>query len=706
MLAGLVLGAGLVTTRSIAQSPEILWADRRIYIGPSGIKSDLWMLPLKDGRIVISTPTSVQTWTRDGRLLKALGNRQQLRPTLGESTSPDGRTHVMTSLDMQSLLLIDAATGMSTARAELTVRSAPPRTHFTPDGSMVLLFDGASISALRRSDLGTVWSVTAGAAGAARFSHDGRSFVYTDDGVVTSRSTTTGLIVRRYPGVIGDLGVAFGDSSRFVLAYTGCVIYRWNATTGALLDTTRDRASCPLHEMVSDPAGRYVVTYGQWGRDGDSTVRIWLPGTMARIRDYGPSSIVSGIATMAITPDGSELIALTKYGVVVPIDLMSGEVGMIFPRAWTPYTTAPVSGSGGTIAVAGALAHLYDTNGAYLHTIGPQRNNLLNPLTASRDGTRFAALDWDHRQVWVFDTAGAVVAHFANGLSVTAAALSPDGESIVIVDSVVSLYSVATKARIATLVGPRQVATALAFSADGRRVAAGYESGSFVLWDATTHLEIRRHRPGTSRVLDIALGADGSRVFMLHPNRALTISSVEDSTGTSHKLVGDSIVSLAVSTDGRVLVVGGDSVYLYSLPTVTRIGTFADSLDVIRQAYRVGLIPGVAGVVTSSTDGDLIRWDGTGILRTLGTEAPRDRQTQGIATSVSGPTLVVSGKAVGDAIRIELFDLLGRRVRSVARPSEGSDHVSIDLSGIAAGVYVVSVGDGSTWRSSIIAYRP
>lgn len=696
----------LAVTIASAQSPRILWADRRINPLAPIVPSTVWsLLPLPDGRIVVRTPASVEVWSRSGELLQALGNRQSLRPVRLASTDPRGRWHVMSTLAADTVTLIDAATLRRIASAPVPRPESKLGALFTPDGASVLILSDRRIVCRSLPSFAERWSVAAVADGAGAVSYDSRLLVHTDGGIVTTRSIATGELVRRYGGVQAPREVGFGDSMRVVVAYTGCSIVTWWRDDGKHRSTLADRTGdCRYFAMAHDAEGRYLVTYCQVASDGDSTMRIWTPADDARIRDYALRT-VNPLAIAAISSDAREIVGMTRYGEIVAIDLLSGEVRARITRDFIARVTAPAGGDDGAqFMVAGAFAYLHDSSGAFRHTLGPM-HNYIPPVRATSDGSLFAVTDWDHIRVWVLDSSGAVV-HSPGLRWVHAMTMDRAGTMLVrAYESTISISNARTGSEIMTLTTPKHVRR-LALSRDGRRLAVGCVEGTVIVFDLALRVEQFRRRSRSSSIVDLDIADEAKQIIALNAAGELSIWSATDSIGSTRRLVGDSLTNFVVAPDRRTIVVGGDSIYLYSLPRVERITALIDPVDHLRQSYQVGYFPTLGGLITSSTDGDLIRWELPGLLPPL--SAPLPEQT--LAPLTIHPTITERFVTVAHAARsgpfmITLYDRLGRRA-AVFGPFDASrEEATIDLGELSPGPYVVALDDGTRVASRCILVR-
>lgn len=109
-------------------------------------------------------------------------------------------------------------------------------------------------------------------------------------------------------------------------------------------------------------------------------------------------------------------------------------------------------------------------------------------------------------------------------------ALSPDGSTLAHSDvDGVAVLDAGTFERRFTLAGESSGASALAFSADGSLLAAGYADGTIVIWDLDDRVAVHTFRGHAKEVGSVAFSPDGTTVYSVAPDRLLL---AWDLTGT------------------------------------------------------------------------------------------------------------------------------------------------------------------------------
>ena len=192
----------------------------------------------------------------------------------------------------------------------------------------------------------------------------------------------------------------------------------------------------------------------------------------------------------------------------------------------------------------------------------------------------------------------------------------------------------------ATLSGPRGAVQAIAYSPDGKTVAAASSDGTIHLWGAANHNALRT-LPGTTALDALQFVAGGKQIAASGDEGTIHIWDVASGHDVSDQATGSPVRALALSPDGKLLAAGGDDGFTALLPLQAKVPTV--TLPSNSPVRAVAFSPDGKTVAAASDDGTVRLWN-TADGSSAGTIVAKNGPLLAIAFAPDGKTI-----AVGDA---------------------------------------------------------
>lgn len=387
------------------------------------------------------------------------------------------------------------------------------------------------------------------------------------------------------------------DGERIATAGAEGTVRLWDATTGAqqqVLEGHRGEVS----SVVFSPDGTEVATAGV-----DASVRTWDTATGAQTRSLAGHP--TWTFSVAYSPDGRRLVSTSEVGAgptTIVWDLDASERSFELSHGEWGVDGATFSPDGTIVVTAGVDlgARVWDADtGAPVLSFSGHTGNVFS-VDVGPDGRRVVSSGSDATaRVWEVATGRELMVLSGHGAAVHAARFTPDGRYVLTGggDGTTRVWDVTVGgARDHLTVPAAQMITAtVAFSPDGTMFASPREPSGVTLWDAVTGDEVRTLVGPDVKLANVAFSPDG-RTLAATSDLTDAIPLWDVASGELQRtLTGhdDDVHAVSFAPDGHLLSASWDG--------TARIWDVASGEEVGRLPH-----PEFTLVAIASPDGDVI----------------------------------------------------------------------------------------------------
>jgi WD40 repeat protein len=644
---------------------------------------------------------------------------------------PDGRHLVMVHKD-RGLVVLDAATGEERVLA-VPYRGPIHSVLFSGDGkSLGLLSDGDGERALLLCDPETgrerlSLAPSAGRVRSAQFSRDGSRVMTGDDSAVTVWDTATGGLLRRFEGRPQNF------SYSALLSPDGSRVFRryWREREGVVWEVATGKEVARPGNLYGDisftPDGeRYLFT--------PSKERMAL-ADLATGKEFwnSPSPPTDGLFGRwhwVMSPSGGRIAIVASEwndSQTSLRDVRTGQVLYSIPGADVQVAFGPddgllaAAGSGGLKlldpATGRSLVSLLDQMprgiGSEL-TFSPEGQTLTAVTKVPHERSRVVDLTWGDLEVRHWDLRlasgaiprGSFAVAFGPDSRMLAYASGDEGVKkrhlVALARHDVKVIDLATGAELLCLEGHEGGIYDIAFSGDGRRIAAVGVHGGMKVWDAATGREVFAR---TEPIGGVVFSHGGGRVVAAVQKG---IKVWDATSGRELLAFGEArFAGLAVSPDGGLIATEQDDtgeVVLWDATTGERRREVCKRQTGSRaRLCRLAFTPD--GRTLAVADGAVRLWDVDSGREIGRVGAPTDAGNR-VAFSPDGRRLVsVPQSALDLPATLKVFDVAtGREVLSL--PGHGSIITSIAFSPDGNKIASASLTEVKVWDGTPLASTP
>jgi WD domain, G-beta repeat len=203
-----------------------------------------------------------------------------------------------------------------------------------------------------------------------------------------------------------------------------------------------------------------------------------------------------------------------------------------------------------------------------------------------------------------------------HGSAVYSVAFSPDGKLLAAgtADGSIHFWDTATGKERSAIHAHEQVVKALAFTADGKRLVSGGLDRTVRLWDLAASTELRKFGPCSGGIVRLALSPDCRRVAAAELLTAVHLWDLDTGRAIENFRVPGSLSLLTFDPDGSILLAGGSDSDIHVLPGDRQPPRFAileprNTEDRIGTFWSAAFTPDGAQISGGRNDGRIFVWD-------------------------------------------------------------------------------------------------
>jgi WD40 repeat protein/serine/threonine protein kinase len=454
---------------------------------------------------------------------------------------------------------------------------------------------------------------------AVTFGRGGRLAAGGLDGSVCTCEALTGAGTRIFRGIQGAvLAVSFSPDGRRLAATGRDGLFRiWDTTVEQGPRILR-RHTGQATSVVVSPDGRHFASSGAGGH-----VRVWDAVTFREIRAWKASS--EFVYAVAYSPDGQRLATAAGDSSVRLWEARTGRELLVCKGHTGDVMGVTFSPDGREVASATWMpdpaVKVWDARtGKEIRTLPGQRAVAYSPdgkyLASFRTVSDGQAPEIRTEvRVWEAATGRLVHTFRRPDSTLFALAFSPDGKRLAAAGGhtlsmkEICLWDLGSGQELFATRTQGKANLCVAFSPDGKRLATGSADRTLSLWEALSGREILTLRGHGYGVLGVAFSRNGERLYSAAGDRTLRVwDAGSDPAPRTLRGHGEMVICARFSPDGKLLASAAKdgAVNLWDVARCQLVQALREHTASVRE---LAFSPDGKALATAGRDGRLILWD-------------------------------------------------------------------------------------------------